>query len=209
MNKIFIHGLGQNSDSWSDVISKFTASDNCFCPNLKSLLGVKKVTFNNIYESFCHYCDTYNGKIDLCGISLGGMLALKYAIDNPQKVNSLVVLGAQYKIPKFLFLLQGLVFRCLPSSLFDDRGFTKKDFIALTESMINIDFSNGLSNITCETLVICGGKDYANLDASKKLHQLLKKSKLHLVTNCKHEVNVDSFEQLSEILLCFYNTSNI
>ena len=204
MNKIFIHGLGQTDESWNKVIAELN-NINGNCPNLKTLLGSKDVTFNNLYEAFSQYCDKFSDKIDLCGISLGGMLALKYTFNNPQKVNSLVLIGTQYKIPKLLFSLQGAVFRCLPNSAFGSMGFTKKDFIALTTSMKNIDFSKGLLKVTCKTLVICGEKDSANIKASKELQKIIKNSEITLMPNSKHEVNTDAPKQLSKILIKFYD----
>ena len=204
LNKIFIHGLGQTDKSWNNVTTELN-NINSKCPNLKTLLGSKDVTFNNLYEAFSQYCDKFSDKIDLCGISLGGMLALKYTFNNPQKVNSLVLIGTQYKIPKLLFSLQGSVFRCLPNSVFGSMGFTKKDFITLTTSMKNIDFSKDLLNVNCKTLVICGKKDSANMKASNALHKIIKSSEITLVANSKHEVNTDAPIQLSKILLKFYN----
>lgn len=204
MSKIFVHGLGQTDKSWKDVVTELK-NTNSNCPNLKILLGSKEVTFNNLYEVFSRYCDTFSEKIDLCGISLGGMLALKYAFDNPNKVHSLVLIGIQYKTPQFLFALQGFVFRCLPHTVFGSMGFSKRDFITLTTSMKNIDFSEDASKVKCKTLVMCGEKDIANKKATNNLHKILHKSKIVIVANSKHEVNTDNPKALSKILLGFYD----
>lgn len=204
MIKIFVHGLGQTDESWEEVVTELKVADSS-CPNLKILLNSQEVTFDNLYKVFSKYCDEALGKIDLCGISLGGMLALKYAIDNPSKVNSLVLIGTQYKIPRFLFSLQALVFRFLPKSIFGNTGFSKKEFISLSASMKNIDFSEDLPKIKCKTLLICGEKDFANIKASKKLHKLINSSEISIVPNGKHELNVDSSIELSRILTKFYS----
>lgn len=204
MVKVFIHGLGQTSESWIEVVTYLNCVNNN-SPDLKTLLRSKEVTFDNLYEVFSEYCDEISDKLDLCGISLGGMIAIKYAFNNPDKVNSLVLIGTQYKIPKLLFTLQGIVFRCLPNSVFNDIEFTKDNFITLTNSMKSIDFSKEISQIECETLVICGINDYANKKATNNLHLLLKKSNIYFVPNCKHEVNTQKPKELSEILSKFYS----
>ncbi len=204
MNKIYIHGLGQTNKSWNWVINEMN-DINGNCPDLKNLLGLKDVTFDNLYDEFSKYCNEFSGELDLCGISLGGMLALKYAIDNPEKVNSLVLIATQYKIPKLLFAIQGAIFKCLPNSAFRNTGFTKKDFFTLTSSMKNINLSNNLSIINCKTLVICGEKDVPNRKATIELNKLIKDSKMTYIRNSGHEVNVDEPKQLAKTLKVFYD----
>ena len=53
-------------------------------------------------------------KIDLCGLSLGGILALNYAIDYPNKVEKLVLIGTPYRVPKVMFSIQNIIFKFLP-----------------------------------------------------------------------------------------------
>lgn len=45
-------------------------------------------------------CDKFDEPIDWCGLSLGGVLALNYAIERPDKVKSLVLIATPYMIPK-------------------------------------------------------------------------------------------------------------
>ena len=58
------------------------------------------------------------GPVHLCGLSLGGILALDYALDHPENVKTLVLIGTPHKVPKFAFALQNVVFRFLPKSAF-------------------------------------------------------------------------------------------
>ena len=44
----------------------------------------------------------------------GGILALDYALDHPENVKTLVLIGTPHKVPKFAFALQNVVFRFLP-----------------------------------------------------------------------------------------------
>ncbi len=48
---------------------------------------------------------------NLCGISLGGILALNYVLDFPDKVKSLVLIGISHKVPKVMFSIQNIIFR--------------------------------------------------------------------------------------------------
>jgi pimeloyl-ACP methyl ester carboxylesterase len=38
-----------------------------------------------IYTTFVKYCNNFTDKLNLCGLSLGGILALNYTIDYPKK----------------------------------------------------------------------------------------------------------------------------
>ncbi len=201
MEIIFIHGLGQTDTSWEQVTKELPCP--CHCPNLKELLEAEEVTFSNLYDVFEEYCHSFSGKLHLCGISLGGMLALKYAIEHPEKVESLVLIGVQYKIPPLLFAVQGLVFQLLPSGLFGDVGFDKKDFISLTKSMKTLDFSDELHKITGKVFLICGEKDKANIKATYQLTEKLHGS-VTIIEKSNHEVNVDAPKELSRVLMKFF-----
>lgn len=70
------------------------------CTNLAELAQGSEVTYKNIYAVFSDFCNKLERSIDLCGLSLGGVLAPNYAIDYLEKVNSLVLVATQYKMQK-------------------------------------------------------------------------------------------------------------
>ena len=53
------------------------------------------------------------------------------------------------------------IFRFMPPKMFDETGFSKKDFITLSKTMMDIDFSNTLDSVSCLVLLLCGEKDKA------------------------------------------------
>ena len=98
MAYIFIHGLGQTPESWNKVISNMSLTEKVMCPNLPVLVHGQECNYKNLYAAFCRYCETESDGMNLCGLSLGGILALNYAIDHPEKIKSLVLIGTQYVI---------------------------------------------------------------------------------------------------------------
>lgn len=102
---------------------------------------------------------------------LGGILALIYALEHPEQVETLVLIGTPYKVPKVAFALQNVVFRFLPKSMFTSMAFDKKDTFALGNTMKDLDFSGRLGEIQCPTLILCGEKDNANLKSARFLAQ--------------------------------------
>ena len=117
--KIFVHGSGHKATSWEKTISYMTNNEDIVCPNLSSILEGKEASYENLYSSFVKYCNEFDGQIHLCGLSLGGILALNFALDFPQKVKTLVLIGTPYKVPKVAFSFQNIIFRFLPKSIFE------------------------------------------------------------------------------------------
>lgn len=206
MEAIFVHGLGQDSSSWDKTISLLTKPIHGVCPNLLTILNNKEVTYENLYHAFCHYCQNHSEPLNLCGLSLGGVLALNYTIDHPTKVKSLILIGAQYKMPKTLLKVQNIMFRFMSEASFKNMGFKKTDFIQLTNSMAELNFTDNLKNISCPTLVICGKKDNPNKKASIYLANHISLAKLQLIDNVSHEINVENPQKLALELDKFYKS---
>lgn len=203
MEYIFIHGLGQTKSSWDKTVALLAPRD-ITCVNLANLIEADNSTYQDLYIAFEAYCDSFESPIHLCGLSLGGMLALEYTIKNPKNVLSLAVVGTQYKIPKLAFKTQSFAFQFMPLRVFDAIGFTKKDFMDLLSSMEDLDFSEYISGIQCKSLVVCGKKDKANAKASKELASCITHATLAVVDGSGHQVNEDNPKALYHELNYFY-----
>ena len=200
MKYIYLHGLGQTPNSWDSVIKLLNATEHSICPNLAEFVQGKNVTYHTLYSAFKTMCDTIQEPLYLCGLSLGGILALHYAIEYPQKVKALVLIATQYKMPKNLLKFQNFLFRFMPKSMFEQVGFGKSDFLHLCKSMMELDFSKSLYKISCPVLIICGEKDTANKNASLELSGILANGKLELLDGVGHEVNIEAPKKLAEVL---------
>ncbi len=205
MNKILIHGSGHKAASWNETITYMKHSEDILCPNLSSMLNGKEATYPNLYASFIKYCNKFNGQIHLCGISLGGILALNYALDFPDKVKSLVLIGTPHKAPKVMFRIQNAIFRLIPKSMFENMAFQKKDTFILGNSMKNLDFSDRVQNIKCPALIICGKKDRANMKSAYFLKKNIENAKGIMLENTGHVVNEENPKMLAKILDKFYH----
>lgn len=200
MKYIFLHGLGQTPDSWNKVLKELHSPETALCPNLAKLMPDGNADYPSLYTAFSALCDTIEDDLTLCGLSLGGVLALNYTIDHPEKVKSLILIATPYKMPKQLLRLQNILFRFMPKSAFSQTGFQKIDFIRLCHSMAELDFSRSLRKVTCPVLVLCGEHDLANQKAARMLAGLLKNAAFQQIPNAGHEVNTDAPERLAEIL---------
>ena len=205
MKYLYLHGLGQKPDSWDRVIKETTVSDSSVSLSLAEMLEGKAATYGELYTAFSEECNKENDEIVLCGLSLGAVLALNYAIDHPDKVKALVLIAAQYKMPKKLLKFQNMLFHLMPNSMFRQIGFKKADVISLCDTMAELDFRDSLHNVSCPVLLVCGEKDNANKKASKELERYLSKSSFHELLKTGHEANIESPEELAIVLQNFYD----
>mgnify|MGYP004577207481 FL=1 len=203
MKYLYLHGLGQTNASWDNVIKETEVVDDSISLSLNAM---KHATYDELYSALSKECDKYDD-IVLCGLSLGAVLALNYALDYPNKVKSLVLIAPQYKMPKMLLRLQNIMFKFMPASNFDSIGFKKEDFISLCSSMAKLDFSHLLDKISCPVLVVCGEKDNVNKKAAKELVKHLKDAKYLELLNTGHEANIESSKELAVELNKFYQKS--
>lgn len=208
MSTIFVHGLGQTSLSWQPTVSHLPKEMAITCPDLYNLCENQDLTYQKLYAAFVDYCDKFSQPLNLCGISLGAILALNYAIDYPKRVNSLVLIAAQFKMPRFLMMCQNIIFSILPEKYFLKSGVSKKHMIQLSKSMLDINFNRGLKYISCPVLVVCGAKDYVNQKAAKKLTDRLTNKNYHIIENAGHEVNIEAPKSLALALEVFYRKIN-
>ncbi len=200
MKYILLHGMGQNASSWDKTISYLPDMTETVCPELSNFFSEDNCNYSKMYSSFCRYCNRFSEPLNLCGLSLGAVLALNYAIDFPQRVSSLILIAPQYNMPKFLLKIQNVLFKFMPKSQFKDIGLKKKDFITLTNSMVDIDFTSSLNKVNCPVVVICGEKDNVNKKSAIKLAGELPNAKFNMIDNSGHEVNIDNPQGLANAM---------
>lgn len=205
MKKIFVHGSGHRAASWNETVKNMKCGEDILCSDLAAVLNGKEAVYANLYASVTEYCNRVDGQIDLCGISLGGILALNYAIDFPKKVSSLILIGTPHKVPKAMFAIQNIIFKFLPESVFENMAMNKRDTFLLGNSMKNLDFSNSVQNVKCPALIICGEKDRANMKSAHYLAEHIMGAKEEIIEHAGHVVNEENPQRLAWILDEFFD----
>ena len=207
MVNILIHGLGQNETSWNEVKNQLNNSEiNVETPNLFSIVKNYQVNYENMYKTFADYCNSLNEKINLVGLSLGGILAIDYANEYPEKVNSIILSGTPYEIPKSIITIQNIIYKFMPKKVFEQIGCTKKDLITLMDSIKNLTIPQKAPNIKCHTLIMCGEKEKNNINMKSaiKLNEVIKNSKFEIIKNAGHEVNIDNPKEFANTIYNFW-----
>lgn len=205
MKKILIHGSGHKAISWQETISYMKDQKDILCPDLCSILNRQDATYENLYTSFVEYCSRIDGQIHLVGLSLGGIIAMNYALDFPEKVKTLVVIGTPHKIPKVAFEIQNVIFRFFPKSVFKEMAFDKKDTFALGNSIKKLEIADRMQEIKCPVLVICGEKDCANKKSAYYFSENIENVALCMIEKTGHVVNEENPKELARILNEYYD----
>ncbi|WP_270628969.1 alpha/beta fold hydrolase [Mediterraneibacter gnavus] len=205
MKKILIHGSGHKAISWQETISYMKDQKDILCPDLCSILNGQDATYENLYTSFVEYCSRIDGQIHLVGLSLGGIIAMNYALDFPEKVKTLVVIGTPHKIPKVAFEIQNVIFRFFPKSVFKEMAFDKKDTFALGNSIKKLEIADRMQEIKCPVLVICGEKDCANKKSAYYFSENIENVALCMIEKTGHVVNEENPKELARILNEYYD----
>ena len=201
MINILVHGLGQTDKSWDKVKEILNQGNiNVETPDLFEIAKNYQLTYENVFTVFVDYCNSFSDKLNLVGLSLGGILAIDYAILHPEKVNSITLCGVPYEMPKKLLKIQNFIFKFMPKRTFDNIGISKENFIQLTNSMTELNIKEKISKLKSPILVVCGEKDTANLESANKLNENIENSTLKIIRNAGHEVNIDAPEKFAEII---------
>jgi len=199
MRTVLLHGLGQTAQDWGGVTALIPSCD-IDCPELFVSTGDELVYSRIRDELERRYADAAE-PLCICGLSLGALFAMDFAIRHGDRVASLILIGAQYKIPRLIIDLQNLLFRCMPRAAFKGMGVSKSDVIGLAQSIRSLDFTPHLHRIACPTAILCGEKDKANLKASRELSELLPQATLHIVPKAGHELNREAPDAIAKVLL--------
>jgi pimeloyl-ACP methyl ester carboxylesterase len=208
MTNIFIHGSGHKATSWNETISYMESGKKILFPDLSAMLNGKAASYANLYDAFIQYCNKIDGQLNLCGLSFGGVLALNYALDFPEKINKLVLICTPHKMPKVAFGIKNIVARLLPESIFENMAFDKKNTFILGKSIMNLDFSDRLQGVKCPTLIICGSKDKSFLKSAHYFAKSIKDAELKIFENVGHVVNEENPKELASVLNEYYGRNS-
>ncbi len=162
-------------------------------------------------------------KVTLVGSSMGGMVALTFALDHPDKVSKLVLVGATAKMSLSMRIFLWIMLHIFSYETFArgsvdydyyepseqvkkeafDRAMKTPKFVAcecFTEFTKNYDIRNRVSKIKVPTLIIVGEKDKSTpVEMSRYLNKEIEGSKLKVVPDSKHMVMIDKPKEFNEI----------
>lgn len=185
---VFLSGLGQRPQVWEPVRAGLPAG---FAGEAAVVPGLHDEREFSLAAARDELFDTAaaDGPVHLCGLSLGAVIALAAAVERPERIASLVLSGAQFRLDPRLMRLQRGLLRVLPERFVAPVGMDRRRMLSVLAALEGLDLGAGLERVRVPTLVLCGARDRANLPAARALAQRLPRAELQIVPRAGHEWN--------------------
>lgn len=204
---VFLHGIGAGPESWDAQIGALPGGFTGVAPRITGLTDADEQEFS-LAAAAAAVQDELDrrgiGRAHLCGLSLGGVVATRFAINYPERVASLVLSGSQVRPNRVLMTLQSVIMRALPARVVSQPGMSKQRLLDVLRAVGATDFRGELIRISAPTLVMCGMKDRPNLPAARELAAGIVGAELQLVPGAGHEWNVHEPDEFNSRLRAFY-----
>jgi pimeloyl-ACP methyl ester carboxylesterase len=226
---IFVHGWMDDCSVWKSQIELFAKKYNVIAYDHRGHGRSDKPkgdysiqTLSNDLHSLIQKLNFE--KVTLIGHSMGGMTALIFTLDHPDKVSKLVLVGTTAKMT-FSFRIYLWVMIHIFSYESFARGKIEFNYHEPSEQVIkealdiamktpkyaayecfteftkNYDIRDRVSKIKVPTLIVVGEKDKATpVEMSQYLNRQIEGSKLRFIPDSKHMVMIDKSEELDEIM---------
>lgn len=184
---VLLQGLGQSAATWSGVIGALP--DDVRAIALPVPLSVD-FTLPHAAREVVRELDRLElDHVNLCGLSLGAMVALQISLDAPDRVARLILSGGQVRPNPAMMTVQTAVMRILPSRAVAPPGVSKSTVLATLRAVGQADFRPRLSGVAAPTLVMCGSRDRANLAPARQLASGIPRATLDVIPGVGHEWN--------------------
>ncbi|REC49718.1 alpha/beta fold hydrolase [Chryseobacterium pennipullorum] len=224
---ILLHGALGHSDLFNPYRERlspyFTVHTPLFSGHGNSELPADGITITKYTEELAEYC-LENGlkDVSIFGHSMGGYIALCYAMKNPENVNSIITLGTKFdwneehavkeskmlnpemileKVPKYAQLLES------------QHGLQWKQLLpAIADLMVDLGrtppLHGNLSTITTPVQIMVGDQDtMVTIEESSHTYRSLPNAKLAVLPDTKHPMDKVRPVLLFELLKDFWNLS--
>lgn len=233
---LILHGWGSNSDRWQAIgeeISKKGLARSATAEGLKVIIPdmpgfgkseTPKISWN--FNNYVNWAEEFTKALNLdsfclLGHSFGGAIAVKVAVNSPQKINKLFLVASacirkKTALKKVLAQIAKIVkiFSFLPYYLLARKAFykfiiRKSDYIYTDGIMketylkaISEDLSCHLSFIKAPTIIIWGEKDESTLvENAHFINEKIRGSKLIIIPDAGHNLNQKAPEILVKEIL--------
>lgn len=222
---VLIHGLSDNLLYWEPVSSALKNSYTVIRLDLRghgqSELGRDKITLDLLTDDLKNLLDDLNiKKAHLIGFSLGGAIAMNFAVKFPDKISSLVLMSTFCKCDDYVVDIfnkfknalndsfEEFYDLILPMTLCPDVIENNKTeleiiketasktancqaYIKACDACLDFDIEGKLSQINVSTLILAGKYDEISLlTHQENLHRNINNSQFVVLDNLKHNLLV-------------------
>jgi pimeloyl-ACP methyl ester carboxylesterase len=220
---LFIHGAGGTGEIWEQQVGFFRGKHPLFRLDLPGHGGSDPRGEERI-GSYAEWVRLGLEKLFaqrpfvLVGHSMGGAVVLELALDPPEGLKGIVLVGSGAKLA-----VTRAIFKMLsenPEAFFesiDQFAFSsaapktlRERFIHVTRQCHHFDIRNRVSEIKIPTLVLCGEEDQLTpVKYSRYLHENIAASRLVLIPNAGHMVMVEQPDLFNRAITSFLDALEI
>lgn len=219
---LFLHGASWDMHQWKNEVEYFSSQYRIVTLDARghgrSSLPAGAVSPDVFWKDANALLDYLNiKKAAVCGLSMGGHTAIQLAVYAPEKVESLILIGApctnkfnlfeRICVPVNRFCLKLMPMRWIAWSMGIALGSNPetKKYIKDVVGSINHDCFNrvwravtsmesrlGLTKIKCPTLILIGDHDALTRRQQPFIHQSIAQSELVVIKGANHGTNLDN-----------------
>jgi len=91
---VMLHGWGMHGGVWGDVVQRLEADFQLHTVDLPGCGGAPALATTNLDTLVCTLSEHFSEPVHLCGWSLGGQVALHWALREPAKIVKLIVVAS-------------------------------------------------------------------------------------------------------------------
>jgi pimeloyl-ACP methyl ester carboxylesterase len=185
---VFLHGIGTGPEAWREQVEAFQQSREVFTPKVAPSLDQASADV----EALGLAC------ADVCGLSWGSLVALRYALARPERVSRLVLAAGFASLPIHLRMLQyamSALVRVVPGAP-HELGRPMREGA-------RFDVREQAGRLETPALVLCGERDRLNLSLSRSLARILPNGRFEIVSGAGHVANLDNPLAFNELLGAF------
>lgn len=226
---IFLHGASLDLHQWKRQIEHFSSSYRVIALDArghgKSSLPAGKVSPDVFWQDVVAMMDFLCiPKAIICGLSMGGHVAIQAAINAGERVERIILIGAictnkfNY-FEKIVLPINRFSLRLMPMSWIafsisvsignlspEVKEYVRKAVGSLNHDVFNrvwkavtsMESRDGLSKITCPTLILIGEHDSMTRRQQQYIHEHIQNSNLVTIKNAHHGTNLDNPEQVEK-----------
>lgn len=225
MRLVFIHGAGSTADAWHFQKARFPGCDAVSLPGHPE--GAARNSIDEYREWLREYLAASGGdKAVLAGQSMGGGIALSYALAHPADVAGLVLIGTGARLrvnPGFLATLKNNIgkqpswYRDLAVTMYDGVEPSVRDMVLDRQCRLPIcvhlndflccdrfDVMDRIGEIRVPALILCGDRDIMTpLKYSRYLADRMPGSRLAVIPEAGHLVFLQKPEEVNREIETF------
>jgi pimeloyl-ACP methyl ester carboxylesterase len=226
-NLILLHGALGHSDIFKPYLnvlsSYFTVHTPLFSGHGDQELPAGGLSIKKYVQELSEYCKVNHlTDVSIFGHSMGGYVALCYAMENPDNVNSVITLGTKFDwteeqaLKESKMLNPDVILEKIPQYaqlLESQHGRKWKQLLpAIADLMIDLGkkppLENNLATITTPVQIIVGDKDnMVTLEESSRVYRSLPNAKLAVLPDTKHPMDKVRPDLLLNLIKDFWNLS--